>query len=105
MCPTVVLRGGKPILAVGAHGGRRIPNSVFTVLMHYVGRDASIADAVAAPRLHTEGDLEVTVEASWPQSDVAAFQKVGYTVKRGPAATIHAIDITPSSGAGRTASR
>src|SRR5206468_8238641 len=66
MCPTVVLRDGKPILAVGGTGGRKIPNSVFTVLTQYVGRDASITDAVATPRLHTEGDLNLTLEASWP---------------------------------------
>src|SRR5439155_11577341 len=28
MCPTVVTRGGKPVLALGATGGRRIPNTL-----------------------------------------------------------------------------
>src|SRR5262249_11948180 len=54
MCPTVVLRAGKPILALGGAGGRKIPNAVFEVLLQYVGRDASLEDAIAAPRLHTE---------------------------------------------------
>ncbi len=105
MCPTVILREGKPILAVGGTGGRRIPNSLFTVLTHYVGRNTSIADAVAAPRLHTEGDLDLTVEAAWPEADAAAWRQLGYAVKRGPGATMHAICVAAASGPGRTASR
>jgi gamma-glutamyltranspeptidase/glutathione hydrolase len=32
MCPTVVLRAGRSVLAVGGRGGWRIPNAVFAVL-------------------------------------------------------------------------
>src|SRR5436853_3657830 len=64
MCPTVVLRDGRPVLALGGRGGRKIPNSVFEVLAQYVGRGTSPADALAAPRLHTEGALRVELEAA-----------------------------------------
>src|SRR4029453_6120762 len=40
MCPTVVLKNDRPVLAVGAAGFRRIPNAVFEVLARRVGRDA-----------------------------------------------------------------
>src|SRR5207244_8366758 len=56
MCPTVVVRDGRAVLALGATGGRKIPNTVCDVLTHFVARDWSLADAVAAPRLHPEGD-------------------------------------------------
>jgi gamma-glutamyltranspeptidase/glutathione hydrolase len=105
MCPTVVLRDGKPVLAVGATGGRKIPNSVFTVLLHYVGRNASITEAVAAPRLHTEGNLDLMLEPSWPEADAASWRQLGYTIQRGLGATVHAICLAASSGPGRTASR
>ena len=57
MCPTVVLRDGVPVLAVGARGGRRIPNALFEVLTGYVGRQAGLEKAVTAPRMHTEGEV------------------------------------------------
>jgi gamma-glutamyltranspeptidase/glutathione hydrolase len=105
MCPTVVLRDGRPVLAVGATGGRRIPNTILDVLARYVGRDLSLAEAVAAPRLHTEGGLDLTMEATWPEATVAHLKKVGYTVKTGPGATVQAVAFDPQSGACRSASR
>lgn len=105
MCPTVVLRGGQPVLAVGGTGGRRIPNSVFDVLCRYAGRGASIRDAVAAWRMHTEGGLDVTVEPRCPAEVAEYFRKVGYAVKRGPGATIHAVAFDPAAGTAQAASR
>ena len=37
MCPTIVLRDGQPVLALGARGGRQIPNAVFEALTQFVG--------------------------------------------------------------------
>jgi gamma-glutamyltranspeptidase/glutathione hydrolase len=34
MCPTMVLKEGTPVLAIGAVGGRRIPNTLFDVLAY-----------------------------------------------------------------------
>ena len=42
MCPTIVLRDGKPILAIGGTGGRMIPNAIFNVLTEFIGHDATI---------------------------------------------------------------
>src|SRR4051812_10958361 len=36
MCPTIVLQNGRPSYAIGAVGGRRIPNAVFQVLMKII---------------------------------------------------------------------
>lgn len=105
MCPTVVLKDGKPLCALGGHGGRKIPNAVFDVLAQYVGRDATLADAVAAPRLHTEGGTSVTVEPSWPEAEVEHLRALGYTVTRGPSAAIEAVARDPRSGQFQVASR
>ncbi len=105
MCPTVVLRDGRPVLALGGRGGRRIPNAVFTVLSHYVGRDASLTDAIVAPRPHTEGDLNLTVESKWPETEVNYLKKIGYTVRNGASAVVDAVTFNPTTGGGRTASR
>jgi len=105
MCPTVVTRGGKPVLALGATGGRRIPNTLFDVLSYRVGRGKELPDAVKAPRLHTEGDLTLTLEAAWSAAVTDHFKKVGYALRTGPGATLNAIERDPATGAVRSAMR
>jgi gamma-glutamyltranspeptidase/glutathione hydrolase len=105
MCPTVVTRGGKSVLALGATGGRRIPNTVYDVLSYRVGAGRELADAVKAPRLHTEGDQTLTLEAAWPAAVTDHFKRIGYTLKTGPGATLNAIERDPTSGAIRSAAR
>jgi gamma-glutamyltranspeptidase/glutathione hydrolase len=105
MCPTVVLRDGRPVLALGGRGGRKIPNAVFQVLAHYVGRDASLEAAVAAPRPHTEGDLNLLVEPKWPEAEVNYLKKIGYSVRNGASAVVDAVVFDPQAAEGRAASR
>jgi gamma-glutamyltranspeptidase/glutathione hydrolase len=105
MCPTVVLKDGRPVLALGARGGRRIPNAVFEVLVGHLGRGLSLEEAVAAPRMHTEGDLRLTVQRGWPEVDVNYLRKVGYTVAQGAHAILHAVAFDPKTGACRSAGR
>jgi gamma-glutamyltranspeptidase/glutathione hydrolase len=105
MCPTVVLRDGRPVLALGGRGGRKIPNAVFQVLAHYVGRDASLEAALAAPRPHTEGDLNLLVEPKWPEEEVNYLKKAGYTLRTGASAVVDGVVFDPQAGGGRAASR
>jgi gamma-glutamyltranspeptidase/glutathione hydrolase len=105
MCPTVVLREGRPVLALGAHGGRKIPNAIFDVLTNYVGRQSSLEEAVAALRLHTEGDTDLMLEGRWPEATVAHLRRVGYTIRTGPSARVSAVSFEPRSGECRTAQR
>jgi gamma-glutamyltranspeptidase/glutathione hydrolase len=105
MCPTVVTKGGKPVLALGATGGRRIPNTLFDLLAYRVGEGRELADAVKAPRLHTEGGLTLSLEAAWPPAVVDHFKKVGYEVKAGPGANLSAVERDPGTGTVRSANR
>ncbi len=105
MCPTVLLRDGHPVIALGGTGGRKIPNAIFDVLAQLVGREASLEQAVAAPRLHTEGGLDLTAEARWPEAEVAYLKKIGYRVRTGPSATVHAVAFDPQSRRCRAVSR
>jgi gamma-glutamyltranspeptidase/glutathione hydrolase len=105
MCPTIVLGDGRPLLALGATGGRKIPNALFVVLAHYIGLGASASDAVAAPRLHTEGGLDLTLERAWPESEAELLKAIGYTVNSGSSAIVHAILFDPQTRAFRAASR
>lgn len=105
MCPTVVLRDGRPVLALGGRGGRRIPNAIVEVLAHYVGHDASMEDAVAAARMHTEGGLKLTLETKWRDTDVDHLRQLGYTIERGPSAVVSAVTRDPKSGTCRAMTR
>jgi gamma-glutamyltranspeptidase/glutathione hydrolase len=99
MCPTIVTRGGRPVAALGATGGRRIPNTLVDVLSHYVGRGMSLADAAAVPRLHTEGDATLALAKGWSDADRRYLAGVGYTLKDGAGANLNAITRDPASGA------
>jgi gamma-glutamyltranspeptidase/glutathione hydrolase len=91
MSPAVVFKDGRPIMALGGRGGRKIPNAVLEVLAQYVGRGAAPKTAVAAPRVHTEGGLKVELEKEWPEAAAAQLQQVGYTVARAASATVSAV--------------
>jgi gamma-glutamyltranspeptidase/glutathione hydrolase len=105
MCPTIVTHEGKPVLALGATGGRRIVNAVCQVLAQHVGRKLSLADAVAAPRLHTEGGLDVALDAKVRDADKAYLQKVGYRTTANSVANLNAVVFDPATGALVSAAR
>jgi gamma-glutamyltranspeptidase/glutathione hydrolase len=97
MSPTIVLKDGRPMMALGARGGRKIPNAVFEVVAQYVGRGAAPKAAVAAPRVHTEGGLKVDLEKEWPATADAQLQSVGYTVTRATSAFVSAVWRDPAT--------
>jgi gamma-glutamyltranspeptidase/glutathione hydrolase len=105
MCPTIILKDGRPMLALGGRGGRKIPNAVFQVIAGYVGRGASPKDAIAAPRVHTEGGLAVALEKEWPEPVADELRRVGYTVTRAAGATVSAVWRDPAAAVGGGASR
>ncbi len=105
MCPTIVLRDGRPVLACGGAGGRRIPNAVFRVLAQYVGRDATADAAVAAGRIHTEGTTELTLDEHCRAGDAEYLRRIGYTVTNGSVAAVHAVSFDPASRTCRPSSR
>ncbi len=53
--PMILLDDGRPYLAVGAPGGRRIMSAVPQVVMNIVDHGMGPQDAVARPRVHSEG--------------------------------------------------
>jgi gamma-glutamyltranspeptidase / glutathione hydrolase len=93
MVPTLITRGEKATLAVGGRGGRRIPNSVLEFLIESLFRNQSLDNSMKAPRLHTEGTINLERNVAWPEEEAAALQKIGYKVKVAGAATLSAVAI------------
>ncbi|HUI08772.1 MAG TPA: gamma-glutamyltransferase [Bacteroidota bacterium] len=54
MAPTILVKGGRPFLVVGARGGSRIPTAVAQVISNVVDFGMNIQEAVDAPRVHEQ---------------------------------------------------
>jgi len=55
MAPTILLRDGRPVLALGLPGGMRIFASVLQAIVNVVDHGMSLQEAVEAPRVWTQG--------------------------------------------------
>lgn len=91
MCPTILTRDGRAVVAVGGRGGRRIPNALVGFLVSLLIDGESLADAIAAPRLHTEGQPAVEFEAHWPAAATAAVASLGYATQVHSSAILSAV--------------
>jgi gamma-glutamyltranspeptidase/glutathione hydrolase len=64
MSPTIVSRGGKPVLVIGAAGGSRIITVVVHCIVNAIDYGMTIQEAIDAPRFHQQWLPETTsVEA------------------------------------------
>ncbi len=72
MCPSVASLPDGGWVALGSGGSNRIRSAVLQVLINLFEFRMPLADAVAAPRLHLEGE-HLSIEAGFPQSTVTAL--------------------------------
>ena len=81
MSPTIVLRNDKPLLVAGTPGGTTIPTSMFQTLVYILDYNVSTADAVNLPKFHHQWLPDrIDVEDKFPDSTIAALEKMGYTI-------------------------
>ena len=85
MTPTIVLKDGKPVLALGSPGGPTIINTVLEVLVNFVDFHMNVQDAVNWPRFHHQWmPDDVRLEPGYSPDTVALLEKRGYAVRRTP---------------------
>ena len=103
--PIIVFKDDKPLLALGAAGGSRIPSSIVNVISKVIDNKMSLAEALYAPRVHPleEGiNLEVVDGISWNKNDSTYFSQLGYTVEMrrlpGQFGRIHAVMLDTLTG-------
>jgi len=60
MSPTIVTRGGKPVMVLGTPGGSRIITAVVHTILNTVDYGMDIQEAVDAPRFHQQWLPDVT---------------------------------------------
>lgn len=92
--PVIVLRDGKPFLAIGTRGGAAIPTTIVQVFLNIVVYGKSLSDAVAAPRYHQQATPEeILYERNRaPMPSVEALNQMGHGVSgRDSIGDVHAI--------------
>jgi gamma-glutamyltranspeptidase/glutathione hydrolase len=86
MSPLVVLRDGRPVMACGAAGGRKIIHAVAQIAANVIDRGMRIQDAIAAPRIDCSGPA-LLVNARFPNEVVAGLEGLGHKVEIAEEAT------------------
>jgi len=97
--PTIIAKGGKPLLVTGSPGGRTIINTVACVVTNIIDFEMDIRAAVDAPRQHHQwfpDELKLEDKNADLTKKLEGFgHKIGSDPKQGDA---HSIWIDPKTG-------
>ena len=97
MSPTIVFDHHGPVLCIGASGGSRIVTATEQVAIDVLVHKKSLGDAIAAPRVHHQGQPDLLrVEEFAPLDDVSVkrLERLGHKIKAiGSVANVQAIHI------------
>jgi gamma-glutamyltranspeptidase/glutathione hydrolase len=78
MSPTILLKGGKPSLALGSPGGSTIITTVLQMLFNRVDRGMTIEQAMAAPRSSPRNASPMQAEPAFISAYGALLQAYGH---------------------------
>ena len=81
MAPTVVLRDGRPEIAIGSAGSNRIRSAILQTVLGVVDHGLPAQDAVSAPRIHVE-ERQVDAEPGVDEAALERLEQSGWTVRR-----------------------
>jgi gamma-glutamyltranspeptidase/glutathione hydrolase len=81
MAPTVVLRDGRPEIALGSAGSNRIRSAILQTIMGVVDAGLPAQEAVSSPRIHVEG-REVDAEPGVDEDALDRLSRSDWTVRR-----------------------
>jgi gamma-glutamyltranspeptidase/glutathione hydrolase len=102
MAPTVVLRDGEIVLALGSAGSNRIRSAILQTVVRAVEQGYPVAAAVEAPRLHFEQGV-VQAEKGVDADALDRLEEQGWEVARWPSLNlffggVQAVARDPTSG-------
>ena len=103
MTPTIVMKDGKVLFAVGSPGGSTIINTVLQVIVNVLDFGMNIQEAIDEPRFHHQW---LPDKISWELFEFSrdtydALEKMGHIFKETPEfiGDAHAIGVDPKDGA------
>ena len=79
--PAIVMRDGKPWIAVGTPGGHTIPQTVPQIIMNVLDFDMNIQGAVSAPRISFVEPDHLAVERTIPAVVRRALAEKGHQIR------------------------
>ena len=79
MSPTIVLKGGKPFLALGSPGGASIITTVLQILVNRLVLGMPLPDALAAPRASQRNSAGIQAEPAFHTRYGPALTALGHT--------------------------
>jgi gamma-glutamyltranspeptidase/glutathione hydrolase len=79
-CPTLLLKDGHPVMALGSPSGTRIINAIAQTIVHVVEHGLGLQDAVNQPRIHWSGD-EFELERDVPEASKAHLSALGHALQ------------------------
>lgn len=78
MAPTIVLRDGEPMLAIGSPGGSTIITTVLQTLVNRIDLGMDLSQAIAAPRASQRNTAAVTAEPEFIEAYGSALEAFGH---------------------------
>jgi gamma-glutamyltranspeptidase/glutathione hydrolase len=101
MSPTIVLKDGNPLIALGAAGGPKIISAVLIELVHMLDLGETPQQAVAAPRIHQQWSPdELMFEKTLPEPVQTALSARGHKLKEIPHGSTSQIVARSADGKG-----
>lgn len=93
MTPTIILRGGKPHMVLGAPGGPRIVTAVLQAILNVIDFRMNIQDAVDAPRFHHQWMPDkLYLEQGISPATVARLRALGHDVEYSPGVVLARVE-------------
>jgi gamma-glutamyltranspeptidase/glutathione hydrolase len=85
LVPTVLMKDGRPVMAVGTPGGDLIISTVAQVIINVIDHGMSVRDAVFAPRLFaTFYQQQVEIEPGFTPATYDQLRMLGHTLEISP---------------------
>ncbi|MBD0289867.1 MAG: gamma-glutamyltransferase [Thermoleophilia bacterium] len=81
MSPSLVLRGGEPVLVVGSAGSARLRGAVLQIVVNAVEHGMPVGEAIRAPRIHLDG-ARLHLEGGVDAAVADELERSGYDVVR-----------------------
>lgn len=81
MSPTIILKDGKPVAALGSPGGTTIISTVAQVISNIVDHGMNMQDAVDFPRIKGFKEGKVVYEDRFPAETITKLEEIGHTME------------------------
>ena len=89
MTPTILMKDGKPVMAIGSPGSERIISAVVQVISLWIDAGLNIEDAVAYFRIHVTPEKVIYTESdNFSDEDKLLLEKAGFTFESPPSEII-----------------